>query len=216
MGPNLLDESSEISGLLRRAAEGDVQAIDALFARYETRLKRMVRLRMNRTLSARVDVSDVLQDAYVVVAKSLAEYLRNPSLPFFLWLRHITGQKLIEIHRRHLGAQARDAGRDVLLGGAAGPEATSENLAAQLIGRLSSPSSAAQKAELRARVQAALDGLDPIDREILSLRHFEQLSNVETAALLGLAVPSASSRYVRALKRLKSALKGVAGLFDSS
>jgi len=211
-----LDESSEISGLLRRAAEGDVQAIDALFARYETRLKRMVRLRMNRTLSARVDVSDVLQDAYVVVAKSLAEYLRNPSLPFFLWLRHITGQKLIEIHRRHLGAQARDAGRDVLLGGAAGPEATSENLAAQLIGRLSSPSSAAQKAELRARVQAALDGLDPIDREILSLRHFEQLSNVETAALLGLAVPSASSRYVRALKRLKSALKGVAGLFDSS
>jgi len=216
VGPNLLDESSEISGLLRRAAEGDVQAIDALFARYETRLKRMVRLRMNRTLSARVDVSDVLQDAYVVVAKSLAEYLRNPSLPFFLWLRHITGQKLIEIHRRHLGAQARDAGRDVLLGGAAGPEATSENLAAQLIGRLSSPSSAAQKAELRARVQAALDGLDPIDREILSLRHFEQLSNVETAALLGLAVPSASSRYVRALKRLKSALKGVAGLFDSS
>ncbi|HVC96590.1 MAG TPA: sigma-70 family RNA polymerase sigma factor [Pirellulales bacterium] len=211
-----MDESSEISGLLRRAAEGDVQAIDALFARYETRLKRMVRLRMNRTLSARVDVSDVLQDAYVVVAKSLAEYLRNPSLPFFLWLRHITGQKLIEIHRRHLGAQARDAGRDVLLGGAAGPEATSENLAAQLIGRLSSPSSAAQKAELRARVQAALDGLDPIDREILSLRHFEQLSNVETAALLGLAVPSASSRYVRALKRLKSALKGVAGLFDSS
>jgi len=212
--PILLDESSEVSRLLRQAAEGDVQAVDALFSRYEPRLKRMVRLRLNRKLHARVDASDVLQDAYLEVAKRLADYLRNPSLPFFLWLRHVTGQKLIDVHRKHLGAQARDASRDFSLDGAAGPAATSENLAVQLIGRLSSPSTAAQKAELRAQVQEALEGLDPIDREVLTLRHFEQLTNVETAALLSLGASSASSRYLRALKRLKTAWRGVGGLFE--
>jgi RNA polymerase sigma-70 factor (ECF subfamily) len=213
VGLFFLDESSEISCLLRQAADGDSQAVDTLFARYEGRLKRMVRLRLNRKLHARVDASDVLQDAYLEVAKRLAEYLRNPSLPFFLWLRHITGQKLIDVHRRHLGAQARDAGRDQSLDGIVGPAAASESLAAHLLGRLSSPSTAAHKAELRGRVQTALDGLDPIDREVLCLRHFEQLSNVETAAVLDLGASAASSRYLRALQRLKTALHDIAGLF---
>src|SRR5436305_3422399 len=102
-------DRSEVADLLRRAAAGDEQAVSELFARYRDRLRAMVRLRLNRCLQGRVDPSDILQEAYLEISKGLADYLRAPTLPFFLWLRHITGQKLIMAHRQHLGAQMRDA-----------------------------------------------------------------------------------------------------------
>src|SRR5260370_26678845 len=101
--------------LLQRAGAGDQQALTELLARYRHRLRAMVRLRLNRRLQGRVDPSDVLQEAYLEVCKGLADYLRAPPLPFYLWLRHITGQKLITAHRQHLGAQMRDADREVSL-----------------------------------------------------------------------------------------------------
>ena len=139
-------------------------------------------------------------------ADRLAEYRQNPAMPFFLWLRYLTGQRLLEQHRRHLGAQGRDAGREISLYRGAMPETTTAALAAQLLGRHTSPSQAAQRAERKIRLQEALNSLDPIDREILALRHFEQLSNGEAAQVLGLDKSAASKRYARALIRLKDIL----------
>src|SRR6516164_8943284 len=114
--------------LLRQAAAGDQRAVTALFTRYRDRLRAMVRLRLNHRLQGRVDPSDVLQEAYLELSRCLAEYLQAPSLPFYLWLRHITGQQLIMLHRRHLGAQMRDADREVSLHRGALPQASSASL----------------------------------------------------------------------------------------
>jgi RNA polymerase sigma-70 factor (ECF subfamily) len=160
-------------------------------------------------LQGRVDPSDVLQEAYLEVCKGFADYARAPALPFFLWLRHVTGQKLIAVHRQHLGAQMRDADREVSLYRGALPQASSASLAAQLLGRLTSPTQAVVRAELQIRVQEALNGMDPLDREVLALRHFEMLSNAETAEVLGIKKSAASNRYIRALERLKDVLAGL-------
>jgi RNA polymerase sigma-70 factor (ECF subfamily) len=208
------NDSGRTSELLRRAGEGDPQAIGDLFSRHRERLRRMVQLRMDRRMQGRLDASDVLQEAYLEFSRSLADYLRNPSLPFFLWLRCVTGRKLQALHRKHLGTQVRDAGREVSLHQGALPQASSVSLAAQLLGRHTSPSQAAVRAELQIRIQEALNGMEPIDREVLALRHFEQLSNAETAQTLGLSEGAASNRFLRALRRLKKILMTVPGLFD--
>jgi RNA polymerase sigma-70 factor (ECF subfamily) len=207
-------DRSDSDDLLRRAAAGDQQAVNDLFALHRDRLRAMVRLRLNPRLRGRVDPSDVLQDAFLEVGKHFAEYARDPKLPFFLWLRHITGQKLIMAHRRHLGAQARDADREVSLYRGALPQASSASLAAQLLGRFTSASEAVVRAELQVRVQEALNGMDPLDREVLALRHFELLTNAEVAAVLGVKKSAASNRYVRALERLKDVLVGSPGFTD--
>jgi RNA polymerase sigma-70 factor (ECF subfamily) len=198
--------------LLRRAAEGDGEALTDLFTRYRRRLRNMVRLRLNRRLHGRVDASDIVQEAYLEAARVLKDYLDDPKIPFFLWLRHLTGQKLIQTHRRHLGARLRDAGREVSLYYGALPGASSAALAAQLLGRLTSPSQAAMRAEMKIRLQEILNDMDPLDREVLVLRHFEQLSNAETAQVLEIDTSAASKRYVRALERLEGILNASGGL----
>jgi RNA polymerase sigma-70 factor (ECF subfamily) len=197
--------------LVPLAAAGDEPAARELYSRYAGRLKRMVRLRLSRRLQGRVDDSDVLQEAYVDIARRLPEYVRDPRLPFFLWVRHLTGLKLVEIHRRHLGTQARDADREISLHRGALPEADSVSLAAQLLGQLTSPSQAAVRAELRLRVQDALGAMDPVDREVLALKHFEQLSTSEIAQVVGLSKAGAGSRYLRAIKRLREILSAMPG-----
>jgi RNA polymerase sigma-70 factor (ECF subfamily) len=211
MAPVPDDTPSELTRLLRRSAQGDQAAWGELLERHRDRLRRMVMLRLDRRLQGRVDASDVLQEAYIEASRRLADYLGRPDMPFFVWLRFLVGQKLLEEHRRHLGVQARDAGREVALHQGALPEATSAALAAQLLGRLTSPSRAAQRAERKVLLEEALGRLDPLDREILALRHFEQLTNGEAAAVLGLDRSAASKRYARALVRLKDALAGLPG-----
>jgi RNA polymerase sigma-70 factor, ECF subfamily len=191
---------------LRRAADGDQAAWTLILTPYRKRLRRMVALRLDRRLQGRVDASDVIQDAMLEASRRLAEYRQDPTMPFFLWLRYITGQRLLEQHRRHLGAQGRDAGREISLYRGAMPETTTAALAAQLLGRYTSPSQAAQRAERKIRLQESLNSLDPLDREILALRHFEHLSNGEAAEVLGLDKSAASKRYARALIRLKDVL----------
>jgi RNA polymerase sigma-70 factor (ECF subfamily) len=210
-----MTDAGDPAELLVRAAAGDEEARDQLFARYRKRLKQMVRLRLHRLLQGRVDASDILQDAYLEAAKRLPDYLAKKPLPFFLWLRHLTGEKLIDAHRRHLGAKMRDAAQEVSLHRGPLPAASSVSLAAQLLGRLTSPSQAAIKAETRLRVQEVLSGMDPLDREVLALRHFEQLTNAEVAQTLGLNESTASSRYLRALKRLKDELSHIPGLLGN-
>jgi RNA polymerase sigma-70 factor (ECF subfamily) len=200
--------------LLRRAAAGDQAAVDQLFARHRDRLRWMIRLRLNRRLQGRVDPSDVLQDAYLEGCRRLDEYLRAPQLPFFLWLRHLTALKLLALHRKHLRTGARDASREVLAG--EWPEVDSAALAAEVIGKATSPSAATMRAEAQAAVQSALEAMDSTDREVLVLRHFEALSNDEVASVLGLTKTAASNRYVRALKRLRKILEAVPGLLDGA
>ncbi len=200
--------------LLRRARAGDEAALAELFAGYRGRLRRMVQLRLDRRLSGRVDASDILQDAYLEVRRRFADYAQDQgeALPFYLWLRLLTGQKMTDLHRQQLGTQMRDPALEVSLVRGKIPQASSASLAAQLLGKLTSASRAAIRAEHRLIVQEALDRMDPIDREILVLRHFEHLTNHEVALVLGLRKSAASQRYVRALKRLKDILATIPGL----
>jgi RNA polymerase sigma-70 factor (ECF subfamily) len=201
----------ETNDLLRRAAAGDQAAWGELLTRHRERLRRMIALRQDRRLQGRLDPSDVLQEACLEASARLAEYLHNPSMPFYLWLRFLTGQKLLALQRRHLGAQKRSAGREVSLDRGLFPETTSDGLAAHLLGDDTGPSEAAMRAELKAQLREALDRLDPLDREALALRHFEQLTTVEVAQVLGISEAAASKRYLRALKRLKDVLVRLPG-----
>jgi RNA polymerase sigma-70 factor (ECF subfamily) len=199
--------------LLERALAGDESALATLFDGYRARLRPMIRLRLDRRLAGRVDSSDVLQEAYLDVRRLIAEYAREPAaMPFHLWLRLVTGQRLTDIHRHHLGTQMRSAGQEISLQRGPFPQADSVSLAAKLLGKLTSASRAAIRAEQKLRVQEALNSMDPIDREVLALRHFEHLSNDETALVLALTKAGASNRYVRALKRLKEILSSPPGL----
>ncbi len=208
------DSVSEHEDLLRNAAGGDARALACLFTHYRDRLKRMVRLRLDRRLSGRVDASDVVQEAYLEAYKRFAEWAGKKELPFFLWLRLVTGQKLVDCHRHHLGAQMRDAGQEVSLYRGALPQASSASLAAHLLGKMTTATQAAIRAEHKLIVQEALNSMDALDREVLVLRHFEHLTNEETALVLGIKKSAASQRYVRALKRLKEILSSIPGLGD--
>ena len=202
----MTSETGNTSQLLERARNGDDAAFAELFGGYRKRLKQMIKLRLDRRLFGRIDAEDVLQEAFLEAYRKLPDYLKKPDFPAFLWLRLIVGEKLTDLHRHHLGAQMRDANREVSLYRGAMPEASSAALAAQLIGSFTSPSSAAVRAESKLQIQEALNGMDPLDREILTLRRFELLSNSETAQVLGVSPQAASNRYVRALKRMKTML----------
>jgi RNA polymerase sigma-70 factor (ECF subfamily) len=205
------DDSSETEHLLERAASGDKESLGRLLTRHEDRLRRMIAFRLDHRLQGRIDASDVIQDVWVEVAEHLPQYAKQGSLPFFLWLRGVAGNKLRELHRFHLGTQMRDAGLEVSLYHGIMPETTSAALAAQLLGHLTPPSQAAIRAEAKIRLQEALNSMDPLDREVLALRHFEQLTPPETAQVLGIKEKAAGMRYVRALRRLKDILSALPG-----
>ena len=179
-----------------------------VFQQNRERLRHMIRMRLHPRLLGRLDESDVVQEVFIDAHRRFAEYTANPTVPLFLWLRSLTLQRLVDLHRLHLGAKMRDAGREISLHSGPLPEASSNSLAAQLVGQLSSPSSAAMRAETQVRVQAALNLMDPIDREVLALRHFEMLTNEEIAQVLSLKKTAASNRYIRALRRMKEVLEG--------
>ncbi len=197
--------------LLRRARAGDAAALGALFAHYRDRLRLMVRLRLDRRVCGRLDPSDVVQEAYLDVARRFPEYAAAPAVPFYVWLRELTGQRLIDLHRRHLGAKVRDAAQEVSLYRGALPQASSASLAQQLLAGLTSPTQAAVRAEMQLQLQEALNSMDPMDREVVVLRHFEELNNLETAAVLGIEPAAASKRYLRAIRRLKAILDQIPG-----
>jgi RNA polymerase sigma-70 factor (ECF subfamily) len=206
------DSRDDTSTLIKQARAGDPNAPGELFRRFRTRLRRAVELRLDRRMRGRVDPSDVLQDAYVEFAAGLPRYLENPQAPLFLWMRQLTMRKLHVLHRHHLATVMRDARREISLQTGAFPQASSASLAARILGRHSTPSMGAMRAELRKKVEEALNVMDPIDREVLALRHFEQLSNGETARILDISDAAASIRFVRALKRLKEILESLPGV----
>ena len=209
MTPEINDDGS----LEARLGKGDASAMAELFAQHRARLWRMVNFRINKRLAGRVDVDDVLQEAYLAASQRIEHYTEDGFTSPFLWLRVVVQQTLIDVHRRHLGAAMRDAGREVAIAGNY-PQATSASLAIHLVGDWTSPSQAAARGELLDKVQEAIASLNPMDQEILAMRHFEELTNNEVAQTLGIEAKAASIRYVRALKRLKDVLAAFPGLFD--
>jgi RNA polymerase sigma-70 factor (ECF subfamily) len=203
------DSEEEIAGLVARLQTGDQAALGELFDRHRDKLRRMVDLRLDHRLAGRVSASDVLQEAYIDALKRVEHYFSKPGQPFFGWLRLVVGQRIADVHREHLAGK-RDAGREIGMN-RGGHGADSTCLAARLLGKASSPSQAAQRNETFALLEEALNQMDELDREVLALRHFEELSNTETAELLGIQPAAASKRYVRALARLKEILEGIPG-----
>jgi RNA polymerase sigma-70 factor (ECF subfamily) len=175
----------------------------------------MIRLRIDRRLRRRVNPSDILQEAYLDLADRLPDYARDRPMPIFLWVRLVAVQRLMQVHRRHLGTAQRDARREVSLHASPLPKASSASLAAQLLGHFTSASQAAARAERRLRLEQALNAMDAIDREIIVLRHFDELSNDEVARVLGLSKYAASKRYFRAMRRFQSVLEGMPEFRDS-
>jgi RNA polymerase sigma-70 factor (ECF subfamily) len=191
--------------LLQRVSTGDREALGELFDFYRDRLRRMVSVRIDAPLQKRIDSSDVVQDVYLDAQRRLDEFPKA-NMPLFLWLRLLTGQRLVDLQRFHLAAGKRTARREVSLNPATGPQVNCDSMAIQLVSRLPAASSVARRGERQDAVRAALMEMSDTDREVLSLRHFEGLTNVETAEVLAISVNAASNRYVRALDRLKESL----------
>jgi RNA polymerase sigma-70 factor, ECF subfamily len=207
MGPQNRDSDRENAPGRASIAPVAPGSLENALAEHRPRLRRMVALRMDGRLQGRVDPSDVIQEAYLEAARRLPEYVRDAEpMPFFLWLRFLAVQALQVLHRKHLGVQARDAGREISIDLGRMPLATSAALAAQLLGHDTRASEAAIRAERKLRLERALNQMDPLDREVLALRHFEQLSNSECARVLGLKEATATKRYLRSLKKLREIL----------
>jgi len=209
------DQPPETEALLARAAGGDGAAWGELLTVHQERLTRMVQFRIDPRLRGRIDASDVLQEAYLEASAHRADYFRESSaVPLFLWLRGVVSNKLLELHRHHLGTRMRDAKRDLPLEArapATSADGAPDALVAHLTGHITRASVVAARGEVRTRLAAALDGMDPADREVLALRHFEQLSNEEAAHVLGIQERAAAKRYLRALQRLRKILSDMPG-----
>lgn len=199
--------SHDTTELIRRAAGGDASAWSAILASHGPRLRTIIRLRLDPRLAGVIDPSDVLQDAYKLINDRLPNYLAEPKYPFFLWLRYVAGDALARVHR----TQLRTKKRGPVPISFALPEASSINIAGLLVGRERSPDAEAIREERRRQVVAALDAMSPDDREVLVLRHFEQLTAHEAATVLGITEAAARKRYLRALERITGLLKGLDG-----
>jgi RNA polymerase sigma-70 factor (ECF subfamily) len=194
--------------LLEAIGRDDASARSCLLDRHRQRLRRMVAVRLDRRLAARVDPSDVVQDVLLEADRHLADYVRRRPLPFYPWLRQLAWNRLVDLHRRHVRAGRRSVRREA----PAAPHLPDESaleLAARLFARGSSPSARLEREEVRQQVRDALDRLSERDREVLVLRHLERLSTREIAAVLGVSEGAVDVRHLRALQHLGGLLKGV-------
>ncbi len=204
MWPN----SPDTQELLDRARQGEAGAVERLLEVHREPLRRMIGLRLDPALAGRVDASDIVQDVMLEVSQRLADYLRQPAMPFHLWVRHIAKDHMIDAHRRHRQAQRRSLDREQPLVPAGLADQSSLELAGQFLDREMTPATAAVRHELQRRMEQAVAGLDEDDREIVLMRHYEQLSNQEVATALGLSEAAASMRHLRAVRKLRAALLG--------
>jgi RNA polymerase sigma-70 factor (ECF subfamily) len=191
--------------LVEQASQGDEEARQQLLRRHRGRLRRMVAVHLDHRLAARVDPSDVVQEALLDADRKLSDYLRERPLPFYAWLRQLAWERLVKLHRRHLKAQRRSIIREEP-GVLDLPDESAVELARRLIASGSSPSRNLVREELQSRVQAALARLAERDRELLVLRYLEGLPMKEIAAALGVSLGAAKMRHLRALDSLRQLL----------
>lgn len=199
-------DADDTQQLLDLARDGDAAAVDRVLARHRTAVRRMIQLRMDPALGRRVDASDVVQEVLVEAHRRLQKYLKDPKVPFHLWLRQMAKDRIIDAHRRHRVAARRSLDREQPLDVHLPRDQSTRNLTMQLCDRQLTPAAAATWRELKRRVEQACRSLEPQDQEIVMMRHFEQLSNSETALALGLSPQAASMRYLRAIRRLRELL----------
>ena len=199
-------DSQQTQELLAQAQKGDAAAAERLLALHREPVRHMIGLRLDRAIARRVDASDVVQEVLLEASRRLQDYLRNPAMPFHLWLRHIAKDHIIDAHRRHRQAQKRGVDREQPLAPAGWADRSSLELAAQFVDQELTPASAALRQELERRLHDAIRQLDEDDREVILMRHFEQLSNQEVAAELQLTEAAASMRYLRAVRKLRDML----------
>jgi RNA polymerase sigma-70 factor, ECF subfamily len=192
--------------LLDDAKTGDASAVDRLLGEFREPLRRVIDLRLDPVLARRVDASDIVQDVLIEANQRLTEYLKNPAMPFHLWLRHLAQDRIIDTHRRHRQAQRRSIDKEQAIQRPAWSDQSSVQLVAQLVDGEQTPASAAIHQELQRRLNDALAQLSEDDRDVILMRHHEQLSNQDVAAALGLTEAAASMRYLRALRKLRAVL----------
>ena len=192
----------------------DDRAFAERFTEHRPRLKQMLQFRMDPRLRARTDLSDILQEAYIDAHQRVHHYQSKPGTSFYVWLRQVTMQRLIDLHRRHLLTNKRDVRNEVRLGGKHYHAATSAAIANGLVDQMVTPSQVLIRQEMVDQLEATLENLDEIDREVLALRHFEDFRNGEVAEVLGISEAAASNRYVRALSRLQKDLARIPDFFD--
>lgn len=193
--------------IIESLTTGREQALAEYFSAVEQRLKRIVNFRLDYRLNGRVSESDVIQETYVRAAKRIDSFLEKEDMPFFVWLRLEVSQKLTEIHRHHFGAEKRDVRKEIKIGQNQESGKTSMAMAAHIVAQLTSPSRLVERAEQITTLEKTLAELNELDREVIALRHFEELSNIETAQILGIEPAAASKRYLRALKRLREIME---------
>lgn len=210
--PTADGQNAELAALVDRIVGGDRAALAQMFTIYRPRLWRMVNFRLHPKLRGRVDPDDVLQDAWLRAVDRIKHFFADATRSSFVWFRIVVSQTLVEVHRRHLGADKRSVERELSIHGRWNSESTSSSLAYHLKDNLASPSSVFGRAELAGQVDAVIQNMDPVDREVLALRHFEHLSNSETAMVLDMSEQAASARYVRALQKLRRILEVMPGL----
>ena len=197
------DIATEVSDeLVAQMRSGNEDALASVYSAYRQRLRRIIRFRLDYRLAKRVSDSDVLQDAFIAAAKRLDHFSKRSELSPFLWLRLVVGQQLIDLHRQHLQAEMRDVRKEVSLQHSDPSSQTSMAIAAQLVGKMTAVSELVARAEQIERLEATLNEMDPVDREVIALRHFEELSNIETAGVLNIEPAAASKRYIRAMDKL--------------
>ena len=206
----MASEDPQTEELIRRCDEGDESAVHQLLARHRDRLRQMVAVRMEPCLAARVDASDVVQETLIEASQKLADYVRQRPLPFYPWLRQLAWEQLMTLHRRHVQAERRSVARECRLDMALSDESVMD-LAERFSAHGSSPSGRFARGQLRARVRAALEQLSARDREVLVMRHLEQLSTSEIAAVLGISEAAVRGRNLRALNRLNEELGDISG-----
>ncbi len=192
--------------MLDEAKTGDSAAVERLLGEFREPLRKVIDLRLDPVLARRVDASDIVQDVLLEANQRLTEYLKSPNMPFHLWLRHLAQDRIIDTHRRHRQAQRRSIDREQAIQRPAWTDASSVQLVAQLVDAEQTPASAAIHQELQRRLSDALGQLGDDDRDIILMRHHEQLSNQDVAAALGLTEAAASMRYLRALRKLRGVL----------
>jgi RNA polymerase sigma-70 factor, ECF subfamily len=199
-------QSLETMQLLQKAKEGDASARNDLMDRHRASLKQMVRMRLDRKLAARLDSSDIVQDVLIEANRRLDDFIAQEGMPFHLWLRQLARDRIIDMHRRHRAAEMRSVDKEQRLQSGGFGDRSSLELAAQLRDPELTPAAMALKNELQERFVAALEELSEEDRDIITMRNFEHLTNTEVAQALGLSQPAAGMRYLRALQRLRQVL----------
>ena len=197
--------------LVSSLRNGNDAALGALFDHYRERLERIIQFRMDYRLAGRIAAADVIQESFISAQARLDHFRSKSEMPIFVWLRLIVQQQLVDLHRQHLQAEMRDVRKEISIEQPHASPHTSLAIAAYLVGNATSPSVAYDRGERIQMIERALNTMEEIDREVIALRHFEELSNNEVAEVLGIGVQAASKRYIRAMKRMKELVAAIPG-----